>query len=54
MQMKKLKYKLLLNEIEILNFKKKKINIINIDYKFKKTFNKISNKSNEYIKIVLI
>jgi len=51
MQMKKLKYKLSLNEISDIKFSKnKKINIINIDYKFKKTFDTISNKSNEYIK----
>ena len=50
-QMKKLKYKLSFNEISDLNqSKKNKINIINIEYKFKKTFNKISNKSNKYIK----
>ena len=50
-QMKKLKYKMSLNEISDIKYSKnKKINIINVDYKFKKTFNKISNKSNEYIK----
>jgi len=50
-QMKSLKYKLSFNEIiEIKNAKKKLINIINVDYKFKKTFTKISNSSNNYIK----
>ena len=50
-QMKKLKYKLDFNEIPDVKFSKKnKINIINIDYKFKKIFNKISDKSNEYIR----
>ena len=49
-QMKKLKYKLLLNEIRnIKSSKLKKINIIDINYNFKKTFNKITDKSNEYI-----
>ncbi len=50
-QMKKLKYTLYLNEIFELNHAKKKlINIINIDYDFKKTFTKISSYSNNYIK----
>ena len=50
-QMKKLKYKLLLNEVENLKSSKiKKINIIDVNYKFKKSFDKISDKSNEYIK----
>ncbi len=50
-QMKKLKYKLSLNEIREIKFSKKnKINIINVDYKFKKIFTKITNESNEYIK----
>ena len=50
-QMKKLKYKLTLNEISnIKNSKSNEINIINVDYKFKKIFNKISVRSNEYIK----
>ena len=49
-QMKKLKYQLLLNEVkDIKSSKVKKINIIDINYKFKKTFNKITDKSNEYI-----
>ena len=33
--------------LNVLN--NKKINIINIDYKFKKNFNKISKNSNTYI-----
>ena len=50
-QMKKLKYKLYLNEIyELKHAKKKLINIININYEFKKTFTKISSYSNNYIK----
>ena len=50
-QMKKLKYNLSLNEIfELKNAKKKLINIINVDYKFKKTFTKISSSSNDYIR----
>ena len=50
-QMKKLKYKLLLNEIKNIKLSKiNKINIIDINYNFKKAFNKITDKSNEYIK----
>ena len=50
-QMRKLKYTLYLNEIyELKHAKKKLINIINIDYDFKKTFTKISSYSNNYIK----
>tara|TARA_Y100000590_G_scaffold462633_1_gene627278 strand:+ start:2475 stop:3440 length:966 start_codon:yes stop_codon:yes gene_type:complete len=50
-QMKKLNYKLSFNEISDIKFSKNnKINIINIDYNFKKSFNKITDKSNEYIK----
>lgn len=50
-QMKKLKYNLSFNEIsELKNAKKKLINIINVDYKFKKTFTKISSSSNNYIR----
>ena len=50
-QMKKLKYKFFLNEIiELKNAKKKLVNIINVDYKFKKTFTNISKSSNNYIK----
>ncbi len=49
-QMKALKYKILLNEIyEIKQAKKNIINIINIDYKFKTAFSKISNRSKSYI-----
>ena len=53
-QMKRLNIKLQINMIDIKNFNlnklsKKKINIINVDFKFKKTFDKISNKSNHYI-----
>ena len=50
-QMKKLKYKLTLNEISNIKYSKNnEINIINVDYKFKKIFNKITSQSNEYIK----
>ncbi len=50
-QMKKLNYKLSLNSISDIKFsKKKKINLINVDYNFKKTFNKLSDKSNKFIK----
>ena len=50
-QMKKLKYNFFFNEIsDLSNSKKDKINIINVDYKFKKTFNKITDKSNKYLK----
>ena len=53
-QMKKLNFKVKINIINKENFnlndiKKKKINIINVDFKFKKIFDKISNKSNKYI-----
>ncbi len=49
-QMKQLKYKLNLNEIfEIKEAIKKKINIIDIKYNFKKTFSKINSSSNQYI-----
>ena len=49
-QMKKLKYKIKLNEItNIENSLKKKINIINVDYKFKDTFSEISKHSIKYI-----
>ena len=51
LQMKKLKYKLTLNEISNIKYSKSnEINIINVDYKFKKIFNKITSQSNEYIK----
>ena len=53
-QMKKLNFKVKINIINKENFNlndlnKKKINIINVDFKFKKIFDKISNKSNKYI-----
>ena len=49
-QMKFLGYKVKLNEINNINTAKTKhINILNIDYKFKKIFTKISSSSNEYI-----
>ena len=45
-----LKYKIQLNKISDINKSlKNKINIINVDYKFKKTFENISEKSNNYI-----
>ena len=51
LQMKKLKYKLTLNEISNIKYSKNnEINIINVNYKFKKIFNKITGQSNEYIK----
>ena len=50
-QMKKLRYKLTLNEISNIKYSKSnEINIINVDYKFKKIFNKITSQSNKYIK----
>jgi 4-hydroxythreonine-4-phosphate dehydrogenase len=54
LQMKFLKYSIKIkkiNEIDLknLNLNKKYINIINVDYKFKKIFDKISNNSNKYI-----
>ncbi len=53
LQKKKLKYRIKIEEINS-NFKKKNLNrnvlqILNIDYKQKKPFQKISNKSNKYI-----
>jgi len=53
-QMKKLNFKFQINEVDInKNFLKKlnnkKINIIDVDFKFKKCFDKISNRSNSYI-----
>ena len=55
LQMKKLKIKKKIRLINLLDLKKnylnnKKINLINIDYNQKKPFEKISNKSNIYIK----
>ena len=49
-QMKKLKYKIKLNQISEINESiKKKVNVINIDYKFKRAFSNISDVSNKYI-----
>ena len=49
-QMKKLKYKIKLNQIsEIDETLKKKVNIINVNYKFKNAFSNISANSNKYI-----
>ena len=49
-QIKKLKYKIKLNEInEIKKAKKKVVNIIDISFKYKKIFDKISHKSSKYI-----
>jgi len=55
LQMKKFKFKNNINLIEYKNFKKniidnKSINLINVKYKQKKIFEKISNKSNSFIK----
>ncbi len=54
LQMKSLKYSIKIKKINSLNFKrlnlnKKNINILNVEFKFKKTFDKISNSSNKYI-----
>ncbi len=50
MQMKKLKYKIKLNKISNINKSiKKKVNVLNINYKFKNTFSNISDVSNKYI-----
>ena len=54
MQMKRLNFDYKINELEINKIKlnklqKNKINIVNVDFKFKKTFDKITNKSNNYI-----
>jgi 4-hydroxythreonine-4-phosphate dehydrogenase len=54
MQMKKLYFDYKINELDIkkikLNkFQKNTINIVNVDFKFKKTFDKITNKSNNYV-----
>ena len=54
LQLKKLKLKIKLNQIELENELLKnvnldKINIININYNFKKIFEPISSKSNKYI-----
>jgi 4-hydroxythreonine-4-phosphate dehydrogenase len=55
LQMKKFKFKNNINLIEYKDFKKniidnKSINLINVKYKQKKVFEKISNKSNSFIK----
>ena len=55
LQMKKLKFKKNINIIEHKNIKKNKINnmsinLINVEYKQKKVFEKISSKSNTFIK----
>ena len=54
LQMKKLKFNYLINlinedEINFNKLSKKKINLINVNYLFKKPFEKISDKSNNYI-----
>ena len=53
-QMKFLKYSIKINKINSLDFEKlsinkKHINIFDVEYKFKKAFDKISNNSNKYI-----
>ncbi|MDA9108340.1 4-hydroxythreonine-4-phosphate dehydrogenase PdxA [Candidatus Pelagibacter sp.] len=53
-QMKKLNFDFKINDIDkrLKNFSKlnnNKINLINVDYNFKKCFEKITNKSNQYI-----
>ncbi len=53
-QMKKLKYsfrvnKIKFDEINNKNFNNRLINFINVDYKFKKIFDKVSTNSNDYI-----
>ena len=49
-QMKKMKYNFKFNEIiDIKNSYRNKINLINIDYKFKKAFSKITSSSNKYL-----
>jgi 4-hydroxythreonine-4-phosphate dehydrogenase len=54
-QMLKLKFKYKINEIKYkdigkYSIDKKNINIINVNFSYKKVFDKISNKSNNYIK----
>ena len=54
-QMQKFKFKININMIDYKNFKKNlvdnnSINLINVDYKQKKIFEKISSKSNSFIK----
>ena len=49
-QMKKLKYNFYINHIsDLKEFKKKSINIINVGFKFKNAFSKITSDSNRYI-----
>ena len=53
-QMKSLNFNFKINSVDstnlnLKNLKKNHINLINVDFKFKKPFNKISNKSNSYI-----
>ena len=53
-QMRKLNFNFRINDInkELKDFSKltnKKLNLINVDYKFKKCFEKINSKSNKYI-----
>ena len=49
-QMRKLNYKIKLNQISKIDKSlKKKVNIINVNYKFKDTFSNISTNSNKYI-----
>ena len=49
-QLKTLKYSILVNQIDDLKYaKKKKINIINVNYNYKKTFSKITKNSASYI-----
>ena len=53
-QMKKLNYSFGINivdknKVDIRKLDKKKINVINVDFKFTKTFDKISDRSNSYI-----
>jgi len=55
LQMKKLRFKTKINIIDIKNLKKniidnKSVNLINVEYKQKKVFEKISSKSNSFIK----
>lgn len=50
-QLKKLKYKLPLNKISDIKYAdKRKINIIDVEFQYIKTFTNISEKSNQYIK----
>ena len=56
-QMKKLKYNYKIKELSktnlnLKNLNNKKINLINVNFKFKKTFDKISSKSNHILKTV--